>query len=193
MRYQRCIKAFASVALQSVAAAALTPILWPLPPAHHRSYLPAGRWGGTGADEGKALAVDSAGYTWTIGKFASSMPVGSTNLTSAGNSDVFVARFDSSGVAQWAVRLGGSTADEGLALALSPAGDAVAIAGKFTGTAAFGAVSLTSAGGNDAFVAKLDSSGAVLWAVGIGSTSADEATAVAFNAAGDVFVTGSFA
>ena len=39
------------------------------------------------------------------------MLVGSTTLTSAGNTDVFVAKLDASGTPQWATKLGGTAAD----------------------------------------------------------------------------------
>lgn len=51
---------------------------------------------------------------------------------------------------------------------------------------------VTSAGSTDIYVQKLNSAGNLVWAVGAGGTSIDEASAVATDAAGNVYVTGNF-
>ncbi|PRW60709.1 tRNA pseudouridine synthase mitochondrial-like [Chlorella sorokiniana] len=167
----------------------------PSPPPPAIRYLPAGRFGGPDADVGTALAVDAVNNTWATGTFKKSMLMGTTNLTAVSSSatDVFVTLLDPTGVAMWASRWGGSGTDYSNALAVSSSGDAV-VFGSFSssGPASFGAISLTSAGNRDTFVAKLSSSGTVLWVIGIGGTGTDEARAACFDAAGDVYVSGTF-
>jgi hypothetical protein len=70
------------------------------------------------------------------------------------------------------------------------------ITGAFQGTTDFdpgpGGVILTSAGMEDAFVAKLDPAGTVLWAFRFGDLYIDYGQAVAVDAAGDLYVAGRF-
>jgi len=78
------------------------------------------------------------------------------------------------------------------AIAVAPNGNVVVV-GYFAGTANFGAGSVTSAGGDDIFVAQYaGSDGRHLWSKHFGSTSHDFGTAVAVDASGDVVVGGSF-
>ena len=122
----------------------------------------AKRMGGTGIDRGLAITTDSARSVYTTGSFSGTADFdpGSTvsNLTSAGNTDVFVSGLTSSGVFLFAKRMGGSAADEAHDIELDPTG-AIYTTGYFSGTADFNpgtAVNnLTSAGGTDIFLSKL--------------------------------------
>lgn len=73
---------------------------------------------------------------------------------SAGLEDGFVARLDSHGVPLEAKRLGGSTNDAVLSLALDPAGNPC-VTGFFGDVASFGTQTLISSGSEDVFVARL--------------------------------------
>lgn len=66
------------------------------------------------------------------------------------------------------------------------------VGGQFAETAAFGSHRLVSHGGEDAFIARLTPTGAWQWAVGAGSPDNDETSALATNAAGDIYATGYF-
>ena len=93
------------------------------------------------------------------GYFQGSATFGTSDLTSAGNNDVFVARVDPDGTWAWATRAGGTSNDVGRSV--SPLADGGAlITGDFEGTASFGANDLTSAGSLDVFVARIGADGA---------------------------------
>ena len=99
------------------------------------------RAGGRGEDEATALSV-SGTSVYVTGYFASTTAVfGLTTLTSAGSSDVFVAKLADSGSTGsfvWAQRAGGTGED--VAAALSVSGSSVYVAGDFASTTAnFGA------------------------------------------------------
>jgi hypothetical protein len=94
----------------------------------------------------------------------------------------------------FAVSAGGTGADAGLAVAADRAGD-VYVAGYLSAAGAtFDAIThevhLSSAGGTDGFVAKYNPDGQLLWAVSLGGQYDDQATAIAVDPLGDVYVTG---
>ena len=100
--------------------------------------------GGYLTDTGAGIAVHAAsGSTIMTGQFRDTMVVGATTLASAGGVDAWVARLDASGLAQWAVSLGGASNDNGLGVAVSGAGEAVVV-GSTILPAMFGSINLTS-------------------------------------------------
>ena len=163
------------------------------------NFVWAKSFGGTSTDNGNAIAIDASGNVYTTGYFyvtADFDPgAGIENLTSTGLQDVFVSKLDSSGNFVWAKRLGGTNTDNGNAIAVDASGN-VYTAGYFHETADFdpgaGIENLTSAGGMDGFVSKLDSSGDFVWAKSFGGTSTEFGRAVAVDAAGNVYTTGPF-
>jgi len=149
--------------------------------------------GGGGSDYGRGIAIDSSGNCYVTGYFAGTATFGSTSLTSSGNNDIFVAKLDTSGVWQWAVKAGGaaSSGDYGRAIAADSSGNCY-VTGYFSGTATFGSTSLTAAS-SDIFVAKLNTSGVWQWAVKAGGVSADYGQGIAIDSSGNCYVTGYFA
>src|SRR5262249_5721277 len=111
---------------------------------------------------------------------------------------VWVAKFAGAGNAGGASTLAAAAFnDTGNGTPLSIAADAagkVVVGGNFTGTLTVGANSLVTAGGLDAWVAKLDpaASFAPVWAFRLGGTGSDAANGVAVDSFGDVIVTGGF-
>ena len=87
---------------------------------------------------------------------------GVQNLTSVGSTDAFVLKLDDFGDFLWARSMGGTSDDRGTTIATAGDGS-VYTTGQFYGTADFdpgpGVFSITSAGGYDVFVAKLDAGG----------------------------------
>lgn len=115
--------------------------------------------GGTGYDYGNAIHYAN-GNLYLTGQFQSSMTIGSTTLTSAGSSDVFVAVYDTSDNLIWAKSEGGATTDAGRGISANPSGN-VYVSGYYTNNALFGGQNHTAAGNNNAsgFLVKYDASG----------------------------------
>ena len=157
-------------------------------------------FGGASSDQGNSIAVDSSGNLYTTGYFEGTVDfdpgAGTSNLTSAGGSDVFVSKLDSSGNFVWAKSFGGTSSDIGNSIAVDSSGN-VYTTGFFEGTVDFdpgaGTSNLTSAGDSDVFVSKLNSSGNFVWAKGLGGTSSDFGFSIAVDSSGNVYTTGSFA
>ena len=143
---------------------------------------------------GRGIAVEGNGdlvFTGTFGQFGSGVDFGGGLLTSAGGMDVFVAKFSASGDHVWSKAMGGTSDDVGSAVGVDGGGNAV-VTGYFQGTANFGGGSLSSAGGEDIFLAKYSSSGAHVWSQRFGGVGADRGTAIAVAGTGDVALTGYF-
>src|SRR5262249_11217169 len=108
---------------------------------------------GQGYGEAGGVAVDAAGNVFVAGGFGGTATLGGITLTSTGVGGGFVAKLDSAGTVLWAHALalgaGDGYADQ---VALDDADNAY-VTGGFQGTAAFGNISLTSAGSDDGFVA----------------------------------------
>jgi len=94
----------------------------------------------------------------------------------------------------WARTFGGPTFVDGVTvndLATAPDG-AVVLTGVLTGAADFGGGTVTSGGGNDAFVAMWNGDGQLRWVRRYGGAGHDFGQAVALAEDGDVVVTGGF-
>lgn len=154
--------------------------------------------GGTSVDFGHAIAVDNAGNVYSTGLFANTADfdpgMGIFNLTSSGSWDIYIQKLDSSGIFQWAKRVGSSGDDRGLAIATDGAG--IYLTGMFSLTVDFdpgaGTFNLASAGTVDVFVMKIDATGNFVWANRFGGSSDDHGNSIALDASSNVHVTGYF-
>jgi hypothetical protein len=153
----------------------------------------AKQFGDTGDQRATGVAVDGAGNVAAVGTFSGTLDFGGGALTSAGASDVFVAKLDPSGAHLWSKRFGDAGFSQyGTAVAVDGAGNVV-VSGYFFGTVDFGGGALTSAGSDDLFVAKLDPSGNHLWSKSFGGLGSQYARSVAVDKAGNVILAGGFA
>ncbi len=149
------------------------------------------RFGSTLNDFGFGVAFDGPGNVVVTGYFQGTVNFGGGNLVSAGSTDIFVAKYNAAGVHQWSQRFGSTSGDEGLAIAVDGAGNAV-LTGYFVGTVNFGGSNLVSAGSDDIVVAKYDAAGVHQWSQRFGGTLSDLGRATAVDGAGNVVVAGSF-
>ena len=149
--------------------------------------------GGVDLDMGRAIAVDTSGNSYLTSTFSDSATFGTTNLTSAGSVDIFVAKYDTNGDLVWVKQAGGSSNDVGWGIAIDASGNSY-VTGFFNGTAAFGATNLTSTGFLDIFVAKYDFNGDLVWVKQAGGSSGDigGGTGIALDAYNNSYVTGYF-
>jgi hypothetical protein len=155
------------------------------------SYLWAKRFGGTSSDIPKAVAVDGSGNVAVAGYFQGTVNFGGGTLTSAGSSDIFVAKYSSTGSHLWSKSFGSTSSDYGYAVAIDGSGNVV-VAGDFVGTVDFGGGALTASGGGNIFLAKYSATGGYLWVKNFGTSSslAPHASGVAVDGNGNIALTG---
>lgn len=146
-------------------------------------WTAAASFGGTGADGGGAIQVDRAGNRYVTGSFSASarFPTralgdprisssggssSSVTLTSAGNTDAFLAKYDDTGNLQWIVRAGGGGEDHGIDLAVDGHGN-IYLTGVFATSATFqglnGSSMAVTGTANTIFLAKYDPTGTLSW------------------------------
>jgi hypothetical protein len=161
------------------------------------------RGGGTSGEFGKGIAVDGSGNVYVTGYFSTTAnfntpsATGSNELVSAGNTDVFVAKYNTSGVVQWLRRGGGTGSDEGNGIGVDGSGN-VYVVGFFNSKASFnvpsvaGSFDLVSDGERDIFVVKFSTLGTPEWVQRGGGTDFDEGKDIAVDSNGDFYITGYF-
>ncbi|MBI2269901.1 MAG: SBBP repeat-containing protein [Bacteroidetes bacterium] len=113
------------------------------------------------------------------------------------NYDAFVLKFDNAGNRLWATYYGGASDEEAYSIALDGANNIYIVGYTSSNAVTFplqtraGAYNQGTAGGSrDAFILRFTNSGVLTWATYYGGSGVDEAYAIAFDAADNVYVTG---
>jgi len=163
------------------------------------SLVYSGYIGGSQADAGSGIAVDSSGYAYITGSTSSSSTdnfpvwVGSS-YTYNGNQDAFVANVSPWARIGYCGYIGGAGVDSGVAIAVDSHGCAY-VTGTSNSGSLFpvkGGPDLVHHGGNDAFVAKIFERGGNLYYCGfIGGSGDDRGKAIAVDFAGRAYIAGS--
>ncbi len=155
----------------------------------------AKREGQAAYDYGYGIANDSLGNVYVAGKYELNANFSGTILPNQGNHDIYLAKYSPAGALIW-IRTAGSILGD-YAHTLSCDGAYLYVGGeiegfgniiKFSGSP----ITLTSKGVNDAFLAKYDLNGNLLWANRAGGIYNDEALGITYDKAGNVFVCGFF-
>ncbi|MDB4324327.1 T9SS type A sorting domain-containing protein [Crocinitomicaceae bacterium] len=118
------------------------------------------------------------------------------NVTSNGGNDQCVIKLDSNGNFIWGTSFGGPDIDNAYDLKLSN-NDDIYMTGHFLGTVDFdpgpGVYNLTSNGGADIYVMKLNNNGDLLWVKTMGESMVDSGLRLSIGSSGSIYVTGNFA
>ena len=148
--------------------------------------------GGHGGDVGHGIGIDAAHNVYVAGEVEQTANYGGgITVTSAGANDIFLAKYNPSGVIQWVKRWGSTGNDKALSVAVSPAGDCF-ITGYFSLSVSFGGTQLNSTGSRDVFLAKVNSSGTVQWAKRAGGNGDDKAEGISLDVNGNIYLAGSY-
>ena len=142
--------------------------------------------GSTGTDEGNAIAVDGSGNIYVTGSSFASW--GNPLRAYGGYSDAFVAKLDNTGQLIWSTFLGGAQNDLGYAIGVDGSGNVYVVGNSYV---TWGSPLRAFGGGlYDAFAAKLDSTGALVWNTFLGGADFSDGKAIVVDGSGNVYVTG---
>ena len=148
-------------------------------------------------DISTGLAIDKAGNIFIAGGTNSSHGIATSGAYQtygdSADGDGFLAKFNPSGSVLWATYYGGAHGGaECLGIVADSSGD-VYITGLInsnSGIASIGAYQTRNGGGGDAFLAKFNTSGNLLWGTYFGGTEVEYGYGIAIDKAENVYITG---
>jgi uncharacterized repeat protein (TIGR01451 family) len=171
--------------------------------------------GGSNFDIGRAITVDNARNVYVTGETASVFRIGigppiqsgfpvlnAIQPSNAGSTDAFISKINPQGSAfVYSTYLGGSSADSGRGIAVDAINNVYITGSTASGTVGVSnspgafptanALQSSRAGGTDAFVTKLNSSGSALtYSTYLGGSTNDQGKAIAVDLSGTAYVTG---
>lgn len=163
------------------------------------NFVWAKKIGGVFHDFGKSIAIDASAKLYISGKFSSNNVdfdpgTGVHNLSLIGSSDEFILKLDTSGKFEWVKSMKGTTFSAIEEITLDKNAN-IYSTGRFQDSVDFDpgtGIYMQFGGDFNAFITKLDSSGNFKWARNIGGSSTDVGNALSIDAAGNLFITGTF-
>ncbi len=150
-------------------------------------------WGilGNSSVGSNAIAKDNSGNIYITGNFQGTAMFGSTNITTTGDNDVYLAKYSSEGVLIWVKTAGSLAGDISIDCVIDGNGDIV-ITGYYFDSITFGTTTLTNSGSSDVFIVKYDTFGNVIWAKSSGGTSLDISSSIEVDNFGNIYICGYF-
>ena len=148
-----------------------------------------------GDDQARDVIVDNKGYIYVIGDYTGSPVFGTlTAPASTADKNFFLAKYDTAGNLIWLNTVNDAWATDDFGgtsgVVIDSCGN-LYVTGLFANTSYFGAnFSLTSAGGQDMFVARCDNNGNWQWVQSAGGASDDQGQAIAIDKNSDIYVAG---
>ena len=139
------------------------------------------QFGTSSWDVGEGIATDSDGNIYVTGYTGGEF----SSYINAGDVDIFVAKYNSSGTQQWTQQIGTSSADYAFGITSDSSGNVYV-----TGSTRGGLDGNTFAGSEDLFVVKYDSSGVKQGTQQLGTAEEDIAIGITSDPSGNVYVTG---
>lgn len=161
--------------------------------AYYNTYF-----GGAAADYAYGAATDKFGSIYITGQTNSTNNIATPGAyrTNPGSSqDAFLAKFNAAGTRIWATYLGGPGPENGYSVATDNEGN-VYIAGETSNSpniATGTGWQLSNGGGYDAYLAKFNANGTLLWSTYYGGTGADYGRSVITDSQGNVYLAGNTA
>ena len=153
--------------------------------------------GGTDNNGGNSISADPNGNVYATGYYINtSITFDAVTLSNSGNADAFIVKYDGDGNVQWARSIGGSGVETGYCASVDAGGNIFIIGSFSSAVISIGSFTLNnsdpSGTTSDAFIAKYNSSGTLMWAQSVGGVNDDYGRGVSADAHGNVFITGYF-
>jgi hypothetical protein len=145
----------------------------------------------------RGLATDLQGNVVIVGYYGSasvdSVRFDNVKITSNGQRDVFVVKYNNDGVAQWGITGGGLKSGEQANDVVTDAAGNIYVTGIYLDTATFSGTVLNGNGLGEIFVAKYDPNGSLIWVKSAGGAkTSDDGSGIAVDHFGNVYVAGRF-
>lgn len=125
-------------------------------------FVWAKSFGGSQADRIKSLTIDGNGNIYTTGEFRGTVDFdpgsGTYNMTSAGNTDAFITKYDANGNFEWAQQLGNAGYDTGESIVVDSYENIYFTGGTW------------SSGNYQISISKVDANGNFLWIKELGDS-----------------------
>lgn len=138
-----------------------------------------------------SMRTDTAGNSYLAGSFSLQEYFGNISVSAYGNmayEDIYLSKIDSSGNWLWAKHGGGISQDKATDMTLDSQGHIYVTGFIGSISAFFDNVTLNNSGGDDFFVAKYDSNGAVMWAFNGGGPGSQFGNEILVSETGSVFL-----
>ncbi|MBV9396671.1 MAG: SBBP repeat-containing protein [Bryobacterales bacterium] len=165
-------------------------------PASCASLLSASNFGGSQYDVIRAVTTDAVGNIYVVGEtYSNDFPAAKPSIHSRTTGDAFVVKLSATGTQiLYSLVFGGSSYDSARGLSVDSAGNAyiTGITDSYDFPVSAGALQARSAspGLQDAFVAKVNAAGTLVYATYLGGSSNDAGYGIAVDQYGAAFVTG---
>jgi len=155
-----------------------------------QNYVWAKGEGGIGNDAAYSVTSDEAGNTYVTGNLAGVADF--SGITAQGNGvyEIVIAKYSPTGNLIWVKTAGGKGNDVGYAIQYQ--NGYLYLGGKFEDTAYFENTTLISRGDGDAFVAKYDNNGNLIWVRGGGGQRLDYVSGLTLDDNGGIYVSGTY-
>jgi hypothetical protein len=148
-------------------------------------------FGGPGAQSGGGVRAAGSGNVYFSMSFAGSEDFGGGVLTSAGGTDLFLVKYDGNGNHIWSQNYGDANNQGGGVFAFDGMGNPM-LSGIVNGSIDLGGGALTSAGGADILLAKIDPAGNHIWSRLHGGTGNEFCGNMTLDGFENIVVCGSF-
>ncbi len=151
--------------------------------------------GGINNDEAVSVSNDRHQNLYVLGHtFSPDFPndTGLIQKTIKDSSDVFLSKFNEKGKLIWSTFVGGSKHDSAVAVKSTLKGDVFVLLNTYSNDLPVtkGALQKSNKGTKDAYLAKIDSAGHIIWATYIGGTKADHVKAMSMIRDSILYLTG---
>ncbi|MEW5676197.1 SBBP repeat-containing protein [Flavobacterium enshiense] len=149
---------------------------------------------GSSDDYIEAISVDSLGNVFVAGGFYSpTLSFDTTNLNNTNNyKDIFIAKYNSTGIFQWAKKIGGTNDDDVRNIKLDNNGN-LYLTGHFSSPIlTLGTTTLTRISSQDIFLTKYNTNGNLVWAKKAGNSSYNTSTGLTIDSNNNSYISGAY-
>ena len=145
--------------------------------------------GGVNEDKGKSIAADDSGNVVITGDINYIAKFGDYSVPYVGFSDMFVAKYNSEGLCQWATSGGSSIYDGGECVEIAINGDVI-VTGYFNDQAVFDTITVSTVDYADVFIARYSFDGAVQEVVSAGGSGSEAIQCMAIDSSSNIYISG---